>query len=50
VFQIPIRSWDELLTACGGRMELGYASALGMVILALYAVFAAMYLRLRRPA
>lgn len=37
-------------TAFGGRMELGYASALGMAILALYAVFAAMYLRLRRPA
>lgn len=37
-------------TAFNGRMELGYASALGMAILAVYAVFAALYLRLRRPA
>jgi len=37
-------------TAFGGRFELGYASALGLVVLAIYAVFAALYVRSRRPA
>lgn len=37
-------------TAFGGRFELGYASALGLLVLAIYAVFAALYLKSRRSA
>ncbi|MDP8224293.1 MAG: sugar ABC transporter permease [Candidatus Lernaella stagnicola] len=36
--------------AFGGQYELGYAAALGMIVLALYAVFAFWYIRRRRAA
>jgi ABC-type sugar transport system permease subunit len=35
-------------TALNGRFELGYASALGMIALAIYALFTASYLRWRK--